>query len=134
MGTREGDAIRLRVRDNKIVITGELWPHRQRSNGLQKGAILTTAVADIAGEEVGFGTPVAFICGSFVYSTHAKIEQIDKGARKTFEMDAVSTKRWKSRLLSGFPGPDALFDGWLIGNLSPLYRSRGLAQVVANGF
>ena len=104
MGTREGDAIRLRVRDNKIVITGELWPHRQRSNGLQKGAILTTAVADIAGEEVGFGTPVAFICGIFVYSTHAKVEQIDKGARKTFEMDAVSIRDGRAGFSPAFLG------------------------------
>ncbi len=134
VGNCEGDAVRLRVRDNEIVITGEPWPRRLRSNGLQKGAILTIAGADIAGEGVGFGVPVAFIGGNFVYSTHAKVEQIDKGARKTFEMNAISTKIWRSRLLSGLPGPDALFDGWLMGNLSPLYRSWGFAQIVANGF
>jgi hypothetical protein len=95
---------------------------------------LTTAGIDVAGEGVGFGVPVAFIGGSFVYSTHAEVEETEEGARKTFEMDAVSTKRWGNRLLSGLPGPNVLFDGWLMGNLSPLYRSRGFAQVIANGF
>jgi hypothetical protein len=134
VGTHEGDAVRLHVGDADIVIADEPWPRRLRSNGLQKGAILTIMGVDVAGEGVGFGVPVAYIGESFVYSTHAEVEETNGGARKTFEMDAVSIKRWGSRLLAGLPGPNTLFDGWLMGNLSPLYRSRGFAQVVANGF
>ena len=132
--TRECDAVRLCMGDTEFIITDEPWPRRLRSNSLQKGAILTVTGSDVAGEGVGFGVPVAFIGGRFVYSTHAKVEETKGGARKTFEIDATSTKRWTSRLLSGLPGPASLFDGWLMRNLSPLYRSRGFAQIVANGF
>jgi hypothetical protein len=127
-------AVRLCVSDAEVVITDEPWPRRLRSNGLQKGAILTVAGSDVAGEGVGFGVPVALVGGRFVYSTHAEVEKTEGGVRKTFEIDAMSTKKWASRLLSGLPGPAALFDGWLMRNLSSLYHSRGLAQIVANGF
>lgn len=134
MGTRKGSAVRLCVGDAEVIITDEPWPRRLRSNGLQKGAILTIGGCDVAGEGVGFGVPIALVGGRFVYSTHAEVEETKEGARKTFKIDATSTKKWASRLLSGLPGPAVLFDGWLMRNLSPLYHSRGFAQVVANGF
>jgi hypothetical protein len=134
VGTHERDVVKLPVGNAEFVIASEPWPRRHRSIILQKGAILTIVDGDVAGEGVGFGVPVALIKGSFVYSTHAEVEKTEGGAIKTFEMDAISTKRWTSRLLSGLPGPTALFDSWLMGNLSSLYRSRGFAQVVANGF
>lgn len=135
LGEATGGVLRLPLGGGaSVAFSSQPWPNRHRSRSIQKGAILVGPGLDLAGEGVGFGLPVAFYGGRPVFSTHASLEATDGGARKVFTMDAASTKRWSSRLLSGLPGPGALFDGWLMGNLSGMYRSRGFAQVVANGF
>jgi len=95
---------------------------------------LMTPHGDLTGEGLGFGSPIAFYDDRPVFSIHAHLKAGESGVTKTFALDAESTKKWSNNRLSGLPGPETIFDNRFTRNFAGLYRSRRMAQFVANGF
>ncbi len=93
-----------------------------------------TPQGDLNGEGLGFGSPIVFYRNRSVFSTHAHLQELEKGVIKTFTLDAESMKRWSNRHLSRLPSPEAIFNNRFTRYFAGIYRSQRIAQILANGF